>query len=188
MSDPRATVEAHLRASPRLMTVLRTARTLDLPDWMVFSGAIYQTVWNGLTGRDPDRGIKDYDLGYFDPDVSWDAEDAVIRRVRGAYPPPLDDLVEARNQARVHLWFEGKFGEPYPPPASTAEALECFASATFAVGARLEADGTLSLFAPFGLENLFALRLAPNPKRPTDGFARVAAAAQRRWPELTIAA
>ena len=27
-----------LRASPRLMAVLRAARELDLPDWLVFSG------------------------------------------------------------------------------------------------------------------------------------------------------
>ena len=32
-------------------------------------------------------------------------------------------LVEVRNQARVHLWFEGKFGESYPPLTHTAEAL-----------------------------------------------------------------
>jgi hypothetical protein len=188
-ADLHARLEAILRGAPGLMTVLATARSLALPDWMVFSGAVYQPVLNHLTGRAPDHGLNDYDLAYFDAsDLSYDAEDVVIRRAAAAFDPPLRDLVEVRNQARVHLWFEGKFGEPYPPLASTAEALECFASATFAVGARLEADGTLSLFAPFGLENLFALRLAPNPKRPTDGFARVAAAAQRRWPELTIAA
>jgi hypothetical protein len=31
-----------LRATSRLMEVLRTARKLDLPDWLVFSGAVYQ--------------------------------------------------------------------------------------------------------------------------------------------------
>jgi hypothetical protein len=181
-------LEAILRATPGLMTVLETARALALPDWMVFSGAVYQPALNHLTGRAPDYGLNDYDLAYFDPsDLSYEAEDRVIRRAAAAFDPPLRALVEVRNQARVHLWFEGKFGESYPPLASTGEALERFASSTFAVGARLEADGALSLFTPFGLEDLFALRLAPNPKRPTDGFARVAAAAQRRWPELTIA-
>ena len=24
-------------------------------------------------------------------------------------------MVEVRNQARVHLWFEAKFSEQYPP-------------------------------------------------------------------------
>jgi len=187
-ADLHGRLEAILRETPGLMTVLETARTLALPDWMVFSGAVYQPVLNRLTGRAPDHGLNDYDLAYFDAsDLSYAAEDLVIRRAAAAFSPSLSDLVEVRNQARVHLWFEAKFGEPYPPLASTEEALERFAAATFAVGARLAADGSLSLFAPFGLEDLFALRLAPNPKRPSGGFARVAAAARRRWPELTIA-
>ncbi len=178
-----------LRAAPSLMGVMETARDLALPDWMIFSGAIYQKALNHLTGRDPDYGLKDYDLGYFDAgDLSYEAEDQVIRRAAAAYGPPLDALVEVRNQARVHLWFEDRFGEPYAALSSSAEALTRFTSTMFAVGARLEDDGTLRIFAPFGLSDLFALRLVPNPLRQTLGFARTAAAAQGRWPELTLQA
>jgi uncharacterized protein len=182
-------LEAVVRSGPRLMQVLETARDLDLPDWLIFSGAVYQRVLNHLTGRDLDYGIKDYDLGYYDAsDISYEAEDVVIRRVAAAFEPPLRELVEVRNQARVHLWFEGKFGEPYAPLANTAEALARFTSATFSVGVRLEKDGRLTVEAPFGLEDLFALRLRPNPTRQTAGFARTAAAAVARWPELTVVA
>ena len=179
-------LEAIVRDGPGLMRVLTTARELDLPDWLIFSGAVYQRVLNHLTGRDLDYGIKDYDLGYFDPDTSYEAEDAVIRRVAAAFAPPLIELVEGRNQARVHLWFEGKFGEPYTPLTCTAECLERFVSPLFAVGVRLEADDRLTIVAPFGLEDLFALRLRPNPRRNTNGFARTAASATVRWPELTV--
>ena len=95
-------------------------------------------------------------------------------------------MVEVRNQARVHLWFEAKFGEPYGPLSCTAEALERFASATFAVGVRLESDDRLHIEAPFGLTDLFALRLVPNPHRRTVGFARTSADVQRRWPEVVV--
>jgi len=181
-------LEAILRAAPGLMQVMETARRLALPDWMVFSGAVYQPVLNHLTGRAVEYGVRDYDLAYFDAsDLSYEAEDVVIRRVAEAFAPPLQALVEVRNQARVHLWFEGKFGEAYGPLASTAEALERFVAASFAVGARLEADGRMSFFAPFGLEDLFALRMAPNPVRPTMGFARSVESVRKRWPELTVA-
>ncbi|WP_395671898.1 nucleotidyltransferase family protein [Phenylobacterium sp.] len=171
------------------MHVLTTARDLDLPDWLVFSGAIYQPVLNHLTGRAADYGIKDYDLGYFDPaDTSYEAEDAVIRRVAAAFAPPFREMVEVRNQARVHLWFEGKFGEAYAPLPNTPEALERFVSPLFAVGVRLEADGRLTIVAPFGLEDLFALRLRPNPRRITGGFARTAASVTARWPEIEVIA
>jgi hypothetical protein len=186
-ADLQGRLEEIVRGSPRLMQVLQRARDLDLPDWLVFSGAVYQPVLNRLTGRDVDYGIKDYDLGYFDPgDISYEAEDMVIRRVAGALAPPLREMVEVRNQARVHLWFEDKFGEPYAPLGSTGEALTRFVSPLFAVGVRLEADERLTVVAPFGLEDLFTLRLRPNPRRPTSGFARTAASVQARWPELTV--
>jgi hypothetical protein len=76
---------AILRATSPLMLVLTVARRLGLPDWLVFSRAVYQPVLNYLTGRPLDYGIKDYDLAYFDAsDVSCEAEDAVIGRVTTA--------------------------------------------------------------------------------------------------------
>ncbi len=187
MSDARR-LEEIVRANPALMGVLETLSGLDLPDWLVFSGALYQTVWNALTGREPGYGLKDYDVGYFDAsDTSWDAEDVVIRRVAAAFAPPLDTLVEVRNQARVHLWFEGKFGEPYAPLTSSAEALERFVAPAFAVGVRLERDGALTVAAPFGLEDLFSMTLRPNPTRGlARGWDKVVASARARWPELQV--
>jgi hypothetical protein len=178
---------AILRATPLLMHVIQTARDLGLPDWLVFSGAVYQPVLNHLTGRPLDYGIKDYDLAYFDAsDLSYEAEDRVIRRVRAAFDEPLRSMVEVRNQARVHLWFEAKFGEAYSPLSCTAEALERFTSATFAIGARLEPDDRLHIEAPFGLSDLFTLRVRPNPRRKTAGFARACDNVLRRWPELAV--
>ena len=132
-TELRECLTAILRATAPLMEVLTVARRLCLPDWLVFSGAVYQPVLNHLTGRPLDYGIKDYDLAYFDPsDLSYEAEDAVISRVKAAFDEPLRSMVQVRNQARVHLWFEAKFGEQYLPLSCTAEALEHFASATFA--------------------------------------------------------
>src|SRR5499427_9617057 len=173
-----------VRTTPPLMRVLAVARRLCLPDWLVFSGAVYQPVLNHLTGRPLDHAIKDYDLAYFDAsDPSYEAEDAVIRRVSAAFDEPLRSMVQVRNQARVHLWFHAKFGEPYGPLSRTAEALERFASPMFAVGIRLKPGDRLHIGAPFGLADLFALRLKPNPRRNTIHFARTSADVQRRWPE-----
>ncbi len=171
------------------MQVLHTARALALPDWLLFSGAVYQRVLNHRTGRPLDYGIKDYDLGYFDAaDMSYEAEDAVIMRAAAAFEPPLREMVEVRNQARVHLWFEAKFGEVYTPLSASAEALTRFVSPLFAVGVKLETDNTLTIVAPFGLQDLFDLNLRPNPHRVTAGFARTAASALARWPEIKVIA
>ena len=144
MSDLETELVAIVRADPGLMQVLTTVRSLDLPDWRLVSGAVYQAVWNAQTGRPVGYGIKDYDIGYFDPDVSWDAEDVIIRRVAAAFEPPFRDLVEVRNQARVHLWFENKFGEAYEALTCTDDAPAQFVAPAFALAVRLEKGDTVS--------------------------------------------
>tara|TARA_R110002124_G_scaffold63519_1_gene174084 strand:- start:1866 stop:2450 length:585 start_codon:yes stop_codon:yes gene_type:complete len=187
MSDLEGRLVDIVRSHPELMRVLTTVRELDLPDWRIFSGAVYQAVWNAQTGRPVGYGIKDYDLGYFDPDTSWDAEDVVIKRVAAAFDAPLRDLVEVRNQARVHLWFEERFGEPYDALPDTDAALSRFVAPAFAVGVRLEADDTISVAAPFGLEDVFSMTLRPNPLRGVaKGWARTVENARGRWPEITV--
>lgn len=186
--DLEQRLDAILRGAPTLMRMLTLARDLDLPDWLLVSGAVYQRVWNHLTGRDPDYGVRDYDLVYFDGrDLSYEAEDVDIKRAAAHFPPPLDALVEVRNQARVHLWFEDHFGEPYEPLTSSAEALGRFVAPCFGVGVRLEADDSLTIAAPFGLDDLFAMTLRPNPNRPlAKGWDKVIASARARWPEVQV--
>lgn len=187
MTELNARLADIVRADPGLMHVLTTVRGLGLDDWRVFSGAVYQSVWNAVTGRPVGYGRKDYDLGYFDPDTSWDAEDAMIKRVAAAFDEPFRTDVEVRNQARVHIWFPDRFGEPYEALTATDEALGRFVAPAFAVGVRLEADDRVSIAAPFGLEDVFSLTLRPNPNRPlARGWDKAVASARARWPELTV--
>jgi uncharacterized protein len=174
-----------LRASPRVMEVLTLARAANLPDWRLVAGSIYGTVWNALTCMPPDHGIKDYDICYFDPDTSYEAEDVVIKAVAATTPPHLLPLVEVRNQARVHVWFGSKFGGDYPALTCTDEALERYLCFSDAVAVRLEADDSISICAPFGLDDVFAMVMRPNPGRGATGNrdAKVASV-QSRWPSV----
>jgi hypothetical protein len=174
-----------IRACPPLMEVLRIAREMDLPDWWVVSGAIYNQVWNALTGRPDLYGVKDIDLFYHDPDTSWEAEDRVIRRAAALFPPVPP--VEPRNQARVHLWYERHFGHPCPAYANATDPIARFASRTHAVGVRLGADDGLTVHAPYGLDDIFALRATPNPAFPNRATHEAKSARQKAlWPELTV--
>ena len=76
---------------------------IALPDAWIVSGCLVQTAWNALTNRAIDYGIDDYDIFYFDPDTSWQAEDAVIGDLQDRFAK-LGAKIEVRNQARVHLW------------------------------------------------------------------------------------
>ncbi len=129
---------------------------------------------------------KDYDLIYFDEDLSWAAEDAVIRRVAEATRSCVGPI-ETRNQARVHLWFECRFGSPYPRLSLADAALRQYASVVHAVGIRLEDDDRLDVAAPFGLDDVFAMVIRPN--RALDNAVSHRAKARRAqaiWPEVTV--
>lgn len=181
-----ARLEEILRTDPITLRALEEARTFDLPNWWLVSGAIYNTVWNVLTGRPSGHGIKDIDLMYFDADTTWEAEDRVIRR--GAAHFSADPPIEIRNQARVHLWYEDHFGHPIAPLISTEDSILNFASKTHAVGVRLEPDDTLTVCAPFGLEAIFGMRMEPNLRNPNRGtHEEKAARCKTLWPELKIA-
>jgi hypothetical protein len=186
-ADERRLFEEIVCADPDLIRLLTAVRGLCLPQWRLVAGCLYQTVWNVLTGRPRGTGIKDYDLIYFDAsDLSWAAEDSVIGKVARAargLPGPL----EVRNQARVHLWFEQRFGAPYPPLACADDALLQYASVVHAVGVRLEQDGRLDVAAPFGLSDMFTMMIRPN--RALDNRAShdaKAARAKAIWPEVTV--
>ncbi|MEL6435269.1 MAG: nucleotidyltransferase family protein [Pseudomonadota bacterium] len=182
-------LEAILRADPLVWQALQIAREMALPDWLIVSGAIYNSVWNHLTGREPGYGIKDIDLFYFDDrDLSYEAENAVIRRgdvAFGGHPLP----VEIRNQARVHLWYRQKFGRDCPVYSNSREPLKRFASKTHAVGVRLLPDDRLLIEAPFGLADIFAFRVTPNHAMVNrETHEEKGARAKRNWPEVDIVA
>src|SRR5882757_8639120 len=82
---------------------------LELADAWIVSGCLVQTIWNQKTRRAIGYGIDDYDVFYFDPDLSWEAEDRVIGHLRET-SARLGVRIEVRNQARVHLWYEQKHG------------------------------------------------------------------------------
>lgn len=182
---------AHLRAALRrndtLTDVLARAAAMDLPGWYLVAGCLYQTVWNVVTGQLPQAGILDYDLAYYDnSDRSWQAEDAVIQAGREIFAD-LPVPVQIRNQARVHLWYEQKFGVPCPPHESTEAAIDTFEATTACLGTRLQSNGRWRIYAPHGLADVFNLVARPNPVlAPRHVYLAKVARWRQQWPSLTV--
>ncbi|HEV2451769.1 MAG TPA: nucleotidyltransferase family protein [Streptosporangiaceae bacterium] len=178
---------AALRCNQTLTAVLSRAAVIDLPGWYLVAGCLYQTVWNVVTGQPPEAGILDYDLAYFDgSDVSWAAEDAVIRAGQDVFAG-LPVPVQIRNQARVHLWYEQKFGVPCPPHDSAEAAIDTFEATTACLGVRAEPGGQWRVYAPHGLADVFNLVVRPNPVlAPRQVYEAKTARWRRQWPSLTV--
>ena len=159
---------------------------LALPDAWVVAGCLVQSAWNALTARAPGYGIDDYDIFYFDPDTSWQAEDAVIRQLQ-ARLANLGVKVEVRNQARVHLWYPEKHRVPYPALRSSTQGIDRFLTGNTKVGIRRTQDG-LEVYAPDGFSDIAGMIVRPNPG-PNFSAANYEAKARRwktLWPEITV--
>jgi len=159
---------------------------LMLPDAWIVSGCLVQTVWNVLTRRAVDYGIADYDVFYFDPDTSWQAEDAVIRKLQ-SLSARTGAKIEVRNQARVHLWYPEKHGLPYPELHGSTEGIDRFLTKNTEVGIRRTRDG-YDVYAPHGFDDIANMIVRPN-HTPNFLAANYEAKARRwksLWPEITV--
>ncbi|MER5182186.1 nucleotidyltransferase family protein [Streptomyces sp. NPDC002896] len=187
LDEQLSAFQAALSRNDVLLEVLHRTAAMRLPGWYLTAGCLFQTVWNVVTGQPPTAGIKDYDVFYFDDgDLSWKAEDAVIRTGQEAFGDLLAQ-VEIRNEARVHLWYEQKFGVPCAPHTSTESAIDCFAATTCCLGVRLEPDGRWRVYAPHGLADVFNLVIRPNPVlAPREVYETKAARWRQQWPGLTV--
>jgi uncharacterized protein len=170
--------------NPMNAAILERLPDLHAPQVHLVAGCLFGAVWNGLSDRPAAENVNDYDLFYFDPDTSYEAEDAVIRRAEAMYAD-LNVKIEVRNQARVHLWFEQKFGQTRPPIPSVREGIDQFLVRCTCLG--IDEHG--AVYAPCGLDELEAGLLRPNPLNVDDGrlYRAKVQSYLRRWPWLRTA-
>ncbi|MGH9094995.1 MAG: nucleotidyltransferase family protein [Acidimicrobiales bacterium] len=174
-----------LEANAVAQAVLAAAMDMDLPGWYFGAGGIAQTVWNLRHGLEAAAGIKDYDLVYFDSDLSAEAE----QQIEDDLTSRLSDfgvVLDVNNEARVHLWDAERFGRRLDPYVSTEDAISTWPTTASCVGVRQEKDAFV-VCAPFGLADLFAMVARPNKAIVTrEVFEEKTARWRARWPRLRV--
>ena len=186
MDQEKRLIEA-LRGNKSIQLILGRAETLGMADWYLGAGCIAQTVWNLQHGFDPDHGIRDYDLVYYDAsDISYEGEDVFIQRGKELFGD-IRIPVEIRNEARVHLWYESHFGNRIDQYQSTEDAISKFPTTATSIGVTKKTNGTIRVYAPFGVDDIFDMIVRPNKAQITEkiygdkftGWLKV-------WPKLKV--
>lgn len=185
-SEPLLELQAIVSESPLLAPVIGQWDKTALPDCWLVAGAIAQTVWNRVFGLPPAHGINDIDIVYFDAaDLSEDAEAQHATRIREVFAG-LPVWIDVKNEARVHFWYEARFGYPVEPYTSTADAIATFPTTATAIGLRPGPAG-LELCAPYGLSDLFGAVIRPNKTQITrEIYERKVNRWISVWPQLEI--
>lgn len=175
-----------VRGTPWLCEALRVVREAGPAGAYVAAGAVRDTVWNFLTGRSPSGPQGDVDVVYWADSESADQCSRHQERLL-EIEPRLD--WEVTNQATVHLWHWRTQGDRIAPHKTVADGVASWPETATAVGVRLSAEDAIEVLAPFGLDDLFEMRLRYNPAqaRPDVFWKRIEAKRwTQRWPELRI--
>ena len=151
------------------------------------AGCIAQTVWNFLSGNPLSLHIKDLDLTYYDrDDLSYQAESKRIREALELFKE-VPITVDVKNQARVHLWHEERFGYPIKPYTSVEDAINSWHATATCVGVRYCRDKFV-VYAPYGLNDAFGMMVKPNKGKVTeDIYTEKAMRWKECWPMLHVA-
>jgi uncharacterized protein len=173
VTEQLAAFERLVLGNPVVATLLDRLAELDAPDWYLTAGCLTQTVWNGLSGREPGAGIKDYDVIYCDP---AEGRSAHVRAAVAAAGADLGVDLDVHNQARQD------------PPMTSAEAVASWPTTASCVAARRDAPGgPLHVLAPRGFADLFGLIVRSNPVRaPREVYEEKARRWARQWPGLQV--
>ena len=126
------------------------------------AGGVNQTVFNYYHGYDLNQGIKDFDIVYFDDDESYESEDIIIKDLceRLSY---VDTSFDIKNQARVYIWYNEKYGTNREKYLSVEDAISSWCATVTCIGVRLE-NNELKVFCPYGLNDIFSLTIRPVKK------------------------
>jgi uncharacterized protein len=155
LMDHTAFLQTLLLTDPLRQRALQVVAECGLPDCWIGAGFIRNPVWDHLHGYAESAPSGDVDVIWF-PSVPTLAEvDLRVEQELRAAMPELRWSV--KNQARMHL----RNGDM--PYTSVADAMRHWPETATAVAVRLVPSGLIEVNAPFGLNDLFTLRLRPTP-------------------------
>lgn len=184
--DLRSRLREMIDSSSVLLRVLHIAQTVNPPDWLIGGEVIRNLVWDRLHGVD--RGpSKDVDLAFFDPaSLDGDRELSVGMLLTSMAP---DISWHVTNQASAHLWYPKVHGTEVEAFTCSAEAVSAWPETATAVAIRLLAFQRIELFAPYGLDDLFALISRRSPGALIDERDRRRVQSRQiaeRWPQVQV--
>lgn len=157
-----------------------------IPNAWLGAGAIFQNVWNIMHDYDFNTYIKDIDILYWDDkDLSWQSENNYLQSLTQACSNTTIPF-DVKNIARIHLWYEERFGIPKSEYLSVQESISTWPVIGACMAMRLK-DGALEFIAPYGFQDMLSLRVRPNKVLVNESiYKNKAFKWKEQWPKLSV--
>ncbi|MCI9313220.1 MAG: nucleotidyltransferase family protein [Erysipelotrichaceae bacterium] len=163
MNDQLYTIITILEKNKELMEMLNYISSLNLPNFYIAAGSIFQTIWNYYDRKELNFGVKDIDVIYFnnkDLSVERDLEyyNIINKYVKSK---GFNYEIDVSNEARMHLWkMEHGQGEKVEPYKNSEDAMSKWIATVHAIGITKE-DNQIKVYAPYGLSDIFSKTIRP---------------------------
>jgi len=148
-------LQSVLLNDPMRMNALYAVQALELNDGWIGAGFVRDAVWDHLHGYGQRPVSGDVDVVWFDAKSATSACDSALEERLSQQNSVFNWSV--KNQARMH---QRNGHQPY---RSTENALLYWPETATAIAVRLGATDHVEVIAPYGLDDLFELRLRPTP-------------------------
>ena len=154
-------LEQMIYSSPQLMLRLVHLRQLHTHAYLS-AGVIRNLVWANLHDQAYCLDETEIDVVFYDlKDQLGYEEQRLSQELKQKFPSNDWDVV---NQAYVHVWYKKDDGNAIDQYSSLFDALSGWVETSTAIAVRLQQSGQLEWIAPFGLNDLFELKLRWNPR------------------------
>lgn len=134
---------------------LELVQNLGLPNWYMAAGYVRNRVWDWLHSYADPTPLNDIDVIYFDEvhqDEHYEKElESYLNEKTGL------TIWSVKNQARMYIQNND---EPYD---SIAEAVSRWPETVTAIGISRDDQGEIKLIAPYGVGDIFAMRVRRSP-------------------------
>ena len=151
-----------IKKNKELMDILNYISKLNMQNYYIAAGSVFQTIWNFYDGKDLNYNIKDIDVIYFngsDISVSKDLEyyDLINKYCK---EKGYDFEIDVSNEARMHLWEKEKFNIDIEAYKSSEDAIDKWIATVHSIGITID-NNELKIYAPYGLSDIYSKTIRP---------------------------
>lgn len=151
-----------IRQNKDLMLILDYLVKLNLPNFYIAAGSIFQTIWNYYDKKELNYGIKDIDIIFYDSNnLTKKDEKALEEKIINHFKEiALNYEFDVHNEARMHLWKKENENKNIKQYKNSEDAIDKWIATVHAIGIT-KVNNQIKIYAPYGLSDIFSKTIRP---------------------------
>ncbi len=151
-----------LRKNKDLMSILDYIYELELPNFYIAAGSVFQTIWNYYDNKPLNSEIKDIDIIYYDANnlLKEDEEKIEDKIVTHFKELNINYEFDVHNEARMHLWKKSNENKNIDQYKNSEDSIDKWIATVHSIDITKEND-EIKVYAPYGLSDIFSRTIRP---------------------------